>query len=159
MASLYSTKVTASGGRHGSIRSEDGLLDLKLALPRALGGSGDATNPEKLFAGGYAACFENALLHVSRDAGHRFADDDIDVGAKIDLSRNETGAFVLAAALAVTMAGINQQTAERLVQGAHASCPEYTPTSRTSTRGEEGFTPGEARIAPTRTAIRPSVST
>ena len=58
MASLYSTKVTASGGRHGSIRSEDGLLDLKLALPRALGGRGDATNPEQLFAGGYAACFE-----------------------------------------------------------------------------------------------------
>ena len=73
MVSLYSTKVIASGGRHGSIRSEDGLLDLKLALPRALGGRGDATNPEQLFAGGYAACFENALLHVSRDAGHRFA--------------------------------------------------------------------------------------
>src|SRR5271163_1142074 len=76
MASLYSTKVSASGGRRGSIRSEDGLLDLKLALPRALGGRGDATNPEQLFAGGYAACFENALLHVSRDAGHRFADAD-----------------------------------------------------------------------------------
>ena len=121
MASLYSTKVTASGGRRGSIRSEDGLLDLKLALPRALGGRGDATNPEQLFAGGYAACFENALLHVSRDAGHRFADDDIDVVATIDLSRNGTGGFVVAAA--VTIAGINQLTAERLVQGAHAICP------------------------------------
>ena len=124
MACLYSTKVTASGGRHGSIRSEDGLLDLKLALPRALGGRGDATNPEQLFAGGYAACFENALLHVSRDAGHRFADDDIE----IDLSRNETGGFVLAAALAVTMAGIDQQTTERLVQGAHAICPYSNAT-------------------------------
>ena len=98
MSSLYSTKVTASGGRHGSIRSEDGLLDLKLALPRALGARGDATNPEQLFAGGYAACFENAILHVSRDAGHRFADDDIDVVARIDPGRNETGSFVLAAA-------------------------------------------------------------
>ena len=87
MASPYSTKVTASGGRHGSIRSEDGLLDLKLALPRALGGRGDATNPEQLFAGGYAACFENALLHVSRDAGHRF--DDVDVVARILLGRLE----------------------------------------------------------------------
>ena len=122
MASLYSTKVTASGGRHGSIRSEDGLLDLKLALPRALGGRGDATNPEQLFAGGYAACFENAILHVSRDAGHRFADDNIDVAARIDL-RNETGGFVLSAALAVMIAGIDQQTAERLVQAAHAICP------------------------------------
>jgi lipoyl-dependent peroxiredoxin len=123
VASLYSTRVTASGGRHGSIRSEDGLLDLRLALPRELGGKGDATNPEQLFAGGYAACFENALLHVSRDAGHRFADDDIDVVARIDLSRNKTGGFVLAAALAVTIAGIDRQTAERLVQGAHAICP------------------------------------
>jgi lipoyl-dependent peroxiredoxin len=123
MASLYSTKVTASGGRHGSICSEDGLLDLKLALPRALGGRGDATNPEQLFAGGYAACFENAILHVSRDAGHRFADDDIDVAARIDLGRNETGGFVLTAALAVMIAGIDQQTAERLVQATHAICP------------------------------------
>src|SRR5258707_2051221 len=128
MASLYSTKVTASGGRHGSIRSEDGLLDLKLALPRALGGRGDATNPEQLFAGGYAACFENALLHVSRDAGHRFGDDDIDVVARIDLSRNETGGFVLPAALAVTMAGIDQQTAERLLQGTHAIRPYSNAT-------------------------------
>ena len=122
MASLYSTKVTASGGRHGSIRSEDGLLDLKLALPRALGGKGDATNPEQLFAGGYAACFENALLHVSRDGGHRFADDDIDVVARIGLGRNGKG-FVVAAALGVIITGIDQETAERLVEGAHAICP------------------------------------
>jgi lipoyl-dependent peroxiredoxin len=92
-------------------------------MPRTLGGRGDATNPEQLFASGYAACFEDALLHVSRDAGHRFADDDIDVVAKIDLSRNEAGGFLLAAVLAVTIAGIDEQAAERLVQGAHASCP------------------------------------
>lgn len=122
MAGLYSARVTASGGRYGSIRSEDGLLNLKLALPRALGGRGDATNPEQLFAGGYAACFENALLHVSRDGGHRFADDDIDVVASIDLGRNGKG-LVVAAALAATIAGIDQQTAERLVEGAHAICP------------------------------------
>jgi hypothetical protein len=61
MSTLYSTKVTATGCRHGHIRSEDGLLDMKLALPSELGGKGDATNPETLFAGGYAASFENAL--------------------------------------------------------------------------------------------------
>src|ERR1700731_2531992 len=105
MASLYSTKVPSTGGRHGSIRSADGLLDLNPPLPRALGGRGDATNPEQLCAGGYAACFENAPLHVSRDAGHRFADDEIDVVARIDLGRNETGGFVLAAALAATVVG------------------------------------------------------
>jgi Ohr subfamily peroxiredoxin len=76
---LYSTKVAATGGRNGSIRSDDGLLDLNLALSRTLGGKGDATNPEQLFAGGYAACFENALLRVSREARHHFADDDVEV--------------------------------------------------------------------------------
>ena len=120
---VYSTKVTATGGRHGTIRSEDGLLDLKLALPRTLGGKGDATNPEQLFAGGYAACFENALFHVSREARRHFADSDIEVVAQIGLSRNESGAFLLSAALAVTMAGVDQKTAEKLADGAHAICP------------------------------------
>ena len=120
---VYSTKVTATGGRHGTIRSEDGLLDLKLALPRTLGGKGDATNPEQLFAGGYAACFENALFHVSREARRHFADSDIEVVAQIGLSRNESGAFLLSAALAVTMAGVDQKMAEQLVNGAHAICP------------------------------------
>src|SRR5579863_5630499 len=92
---LYVTKVTASGGRHGHIRSEDGLLDLRLALPRELGGKGDATNPEQLFAGGYAACFEYALLRVSREAGIRFADPDVEVTAEVGIRRNDAGTFVL----------------------------------------------------------------
>jgi Ohr subfamily peroxiredoxin len=108
MASLYSTKVTTSGGRHGSIRSENGLLGVKLALPQALGGRADATNPEQLFAGDYAARLENALLHVSRDAGR-----DIELGARIDLSRNETGGFVLAAGLPGTIVGIDQSEGSR----------------------------------------------
>ena len=54
MSDLYVTKVTATGGRHGHIRSEDGLLDLNLALPKSLGGPGGATNPEQLFAAGYS---------------------------------------------------------------------------------------------------------
>jgi Ohr subfamily peroxiredoxin len=120
---VYSTKVSATGGRHGSIRSDDGLLDLKLALPKTLGGKGDATNPEQLFAGGYAACFENALFHVSREARRHFADGDIEVVAQIGLSRNDSGAFVLSAALAVTIAGVDQKTAAQLVEGAHAICP------------------------------------
>ena len=120
---VYTTQVTATGGRHGTIHSEDGLLDLKLALPRTLGGKGDATNPEQLFAGGYAACFENALFHVSREARRHFADSDIEVVAQIGLSRDESGAFLLSAALAVTMAGVDQKTAEHLVDGAHAICP------------------------------------
>jgi osmotically inducible protein OsmC len=122
-STLYSTKVTATGGRHGQIRSEDGLLDMKLALPRQLGGRGDATNPEQLFAGGYAACFENALLRVSREAGLRFADEDVKVTAEVGLSRNESGGFVLSAALAVTVTGVDQKKAEELVESAHKICP------------------------------------
>jgi osmotically inducible protein OsmC len=120
---IYSAKVTATGGRHGVIRSDDGLLDLKLALPKTLGGKGDATNPEQLFAGGYAACFENALLHVSRQAGRRFADGDVQVVAEIGLSRNTSDVFVLSAALAVTIAGVDEKTAGQLVESAHAICP------------------------------------
>jgi lipoyl-dependent peroxiredoxin len=123
MSALYTTKVAATGGRHGQIHSEDGLLDLKLALPRQLGGRGDATNPETLFAGGYAACFENAILHISRDARLRFADEDIGVIAEIGLSRGDSGGFVLSASLAVTIAGVDQKTAEELVESAHKICP------------------------------------
>jgi lipoyl-dependent peroxiredoxin len=123
MSALYTTKVTAAGGRHGHIRSEDGLLDVNLALPRQLGGKGDATNPETLFAGGYAACFENAILHVSRNEGLKFADEDVEIIAEIGLSRNESGGFVLSAALAVTIIGVDQKKAEELVAAAHKICP------------------------------------
>ncbi len=123
MKALYTTKVTATGGRHGHIHSEDGLLDSKLALPRELGGKGDATNPETLFAGGYAACFENAILHVARNEGLRFADEDVEVVSEIGLGSNESGGFVLSAALAVTIAGVDQKKAEDLVAAAHKICP------------------------------------
>jgi len=123
MKPLYTTRATAVGGRHGHIHSEDGLLNMQLALPRELGGKGDATNPETLFAGGYSACFENAFLRVSREAGLRIRDEDVEVTAEIGLSRNETGGFVLSAALAVTVAGIDQNKAEDLVQSAHKICP------------------------------------
>jgi osmotically inducible protein OsmC len=82
-----------------------------------------ATNPEQLFAGGYAACFENALLRVARQAGQRLADGDVEVVAEIGLSRNEADAYVLSAALAITIAGVDQQTADELVRGADAICP------------------------------------
>ncbi|AZO74386.1 MAG: organic hydroperoxide resistance protein [Mesorhizobium sp.] len=123
MTILYSTKVTATGGRKGTIRSEDGILNLKLAIPKELGGVGGATNPEQLFAGGYAACFENALLRVARQSGHRFADGDVIVVAEIGLSRNEADAFVLHASLAITVSGVDQTTAEELVRNADAICP------------------------------------
>jgi Ohr subfamily peroxiredoxin len=123
MCHLYQTKVTASGGRHGSIRSEDGLLALSLAMPKSLGGPGGATNPEQLFAGGYAACFENALLRVAREARVPLADPDVKVTAEIGLDRNTANAFVLSAALNVIIAGITREQAEDLVHRADVICP------------------------------------
>ncbi|MFD2055476.1 organic hydroperoxide resistance protein [Mesorhizobium calcicola] len=128
MTILYSTRVTATGGRKGTIRSEDGILDLRLAIPKELGGMGGATNPEQLFAGGYAACFENALLRVARQSGHRFADGDVKVVAEIGLSRNQADAFLLHATLVVSIAGVDRPTAELLVCGADAICPYSNAT-------------------------------
>lgn len=123
MSALYSTKVTAIGGRSGRVHSEDGLLDLSLALPSALGGKGGATNPEQLFAAGYAACFENAVIHVTRNKDARVSDDDIVVVADVGLSPNGSGGFGLSVSLDVTIAGLDQATAEEIVQAAHAVCP------------------------------------
>ena len=111
MSTLYSTKVTAIGGRSGTIRSEDGLLDLQLALPTSLGGKGGATNPEQLFAAGYAACFENAVIHVTRGKAEKVKDDDIVVVADVGLSPNASGGFVLSVALDVTITGLDQASA------------------------------------------------
>ncbi len=88
MNHLYTTKVTAVGGRSGSIKSEDGILDLPLAMPKELGGKGGATNPEQLFAAGYAACFENAVIHVSRAMVDKVRDNDIEVTGEVGLLPN-----------------------------------------------------------------------
>jgi osmotically inducible protein OsmC len=92
-------------------------------MPRSLGGKGGATNPEQMFAGGYAACFENALLRVSRQAGQRIGENDVQVVAEVGLSRNAADAFVLSVALTITVAGVEQATAESLVEAADAICP------------------------------------
>lgn len=123
MSHLYMTKVTAIGGRAGSVKSDDGLLALNLALPAGLGGKGGATNPEQLFAAGYAACFENAVIHVSRTMATKVRDNDIEVAATVGLLPNGAGGFVLSVALDVVITGLAQAQAEQIVQAAHAVCP------------------------------------
>lgn len=123
MSALYTTKVTAVGGRSGTVRSEDGILDLSLAMPKELGGKGGATNPEQLFAAGYAACFENAVIHVTRGKAVKVRDDDIEVIADVGLQPAAGGGFALTVALDVTIAGVDQAQAQEIVQAAHAVCP------------------------------------
>jgi organic hydroperoxide reductase OsmC/OhrA len=90
MQALCTASATAVGGRSGSIRSSNGVLDLKLAYPKELGGPGGAaTNPEQLFAAGYAACFENALLRVARERKQPIRESGITANAAI--GRNDQG--------------------------------------------------------------------
>ncbi|HEY9216020.1 MAG TPA: organic hydroperoxide resistance protein [Ancylobacter sp.] len=123
MSTLYSTTVTAVGGRNGTARSDDGLLDLRLALPNGLGGKGGATNPEQLFAAGYAACFGNAVIHVTRNKERKIKDDDVEVVATVAMSPNGSGGFGLSVKLDVTIAGVEQTTAEEILADAHKACP------------------------------------
>lgn len=123
MSALYSTRVTAIGGRSGTIASDDGLLDLPLALPKELGGKGGATNPEQLFAAGYAACFENAVIHVTRNKDAKVKDDDIVVIGTVGMEPNGSGGFALTVGLDVTITGLDQAVAEEVVEAAHQVCP------------------------------------
>lgn len=128
MSALYSTQVTAIGGRSGTVRSDDGLLDLRLALPKALGGAGDATNPEQLFAAGYAACFGNAVIHVTRNKAKKIEDGDVDVIATVGLAPDGSGGFNLTVSLGVTIAGVDRALAEAIVAEAHKVCPYSNAT-------------------------------
>ena len=82
---LYQTKVVTTGGRNGTARSEDGLLELELSLPSSLGGKGNHTNPEQLFAAGYASCFANAIIHVARSKKIHLREADVEVSATVKL--------------------------------------------------------------------------
>tara|TARA_B100000678_G_C17849694_1_gene358673 strand:+ start:141 stop:566 length:426 start_codon:yes stop_codon:yes gene_type:complete len=123
MSHLYKTRVNAYGGRSGTIKSEDGILDMPLALPKELGGKGGATNPEQLFAAGYAACFENAVIHVTRTQADKVRDEDIEVSCEVGLAPNDEDGFKLVVALDVEIAGVEQSKAEEIVKAAHTVCP------------------------------------
>lgn len=123
MKHLYNTRVTAIGGRNGTVRSDDGILDMTLSIPKALGGQGGSTNPEQLFAAGYAACFENAVIHVSRSHSDRVKDKDIEVQCVVGLVSNDIGGFLLDVTLDVKIANLDQTRAEEIVTAAHAVCP------------------------------------
>ena len=133
MQVLYTATAKAIGGRSGSVRSSDGVLDLGLALPKELGGPGGAaTNPEQLFAAGYAACFENALLRVARERKAPIRESS--VTAHVGIGREEDGFFRLAVALEVSVPGRDRAEVEEMVRVAHE---EVCPYSR-ATRGNIG---------------------
>jgi lipoyl-dependent peroxiredoxin len=121
MAALYTTRARAVGGRAGHVESADGLLRVDLAMPAELGGAGGATNPEQLFAAGYAACFESALRLIARR--EKLALRDAAVTATVELLPTAEGGFQLGVALHAEVSGVDQAAAESLVHAAHAVCP------------------------------------
>jgi osmotically inducible protein OsmC len=124
MPVLYTAQSTATGGRTGSAKSSDGRLDLTLDTPKELGGSGGAgTNPEQLFAAGYAACFIGALKFVAgKDKVAIPADTTVTAEVGIG-PRADGGGFELTIALNVAIPGLDKATAEDLVAKAHVVCP------------------------------------
>ncbi|MFE7775684.1 organic hydroperoxide resistance protein [Streptomyces sp. NPDC057445] len=123
---MYSAEATAHGGRDGYVTSHDGRIDLRLAMPPALGGDGDGTNPEQLFAAGYSSCFHNALVLVGRRAGYDLKRST--VAAKVGIGPNKARGYGLAVSLSVSLPLLDQQLAAELVDAAHQVCPYSNAT-------------------------------
>lgn len=121
MKALYTTTAKTHGGRSGHVESTDGLLSLNLAMPKELGGQGGATNPEQLFAAGYAACFESAIRHIARM--QKIPLEDAAMTAQVSLYPTPEQGFKLGVELHALITGLNQTDAEALVAKAHQVCP------------------------------------
>ncbi|SDW06912.1 peroxiredoxin, Ohr subfamily [Arthrobacter sp. yr096] len=128
MKTLYTAEALASGeGRDGNARTNDGKLDVALASPVELGGNGEGTNPEQLFAAGYAACFHSALRLVGRK--ERVDLSDSAVAAKIHFGAlTDSEGYGLAAELEIALPALDRSTAEQLMEKAHQICPYSNAT-------------------------------
>lgn len=127
MNTLYTATVNATGdGRNGHVTSDDGLIDIDLKIPTSMGGEGGASNPEQLFAAGYAACFHSALKVVG---GRAKADvSGTEVSATVGIGATDTGGFALEVELDVSIPNVDRATAESLVAQAHEVCPYSNAT-------------------------------
>jgi lipoyl-dependent peroxiredoxin len=124
----YSTRATATGGRDGSAKSEDGRFAAKLSTPKELGGAGgDGTNPEQLFAAGYSACFIGALKVAGGQLKVRVP-DDTQVTATVGIGPRSEGGFGITADLEVSLPGLDRADAQALVEAAHQICPYSNAT-------------------------------
>jgi len=127
MKKLYTANATATGGREGRTKSDDGVLDFKIEIPKEMGGPGGAyTNPEQLFAAGYAACFDSALNHVARSQKIKLKGTK--VNASVSIGKNDSDGFSLAVDLAVSIPEIEREAAQKLLESAHQVCPYSNAT-------------------------------
>ena len=138
MKVLYTAEATSTGGREGHVRSADGVLDLDVAPPAELGGPGGITNPEQLFAAGYAACFDNALIRAGRRM--KLSADNAVVTARVGLGALEGGRFGLSVELLVALPDLDEADGQALLEAAHQVCP-YSNATR-------GNIPVDVRLVP-----------
>jgi osmotically inducible protein OsmC len=127
MKTLYTIKATSVGGRNGHVRSDYNLIDADVRLPKALGGKDDEhLTPEVFFAAGYAACFDNAVMHIIRM--EKVISEQPVVTAKVDLLYLDSGMVGLAVELLVEIPGLDHEIAAELVRKAHQICPYSNAT-------------------------------
>lgn len=127
---LYTAHATATGGRNGHARSDDGKLDLTLASPKELGGNGAGTNPEQLFAAGYAACFIGAMKFAAgQDKSLPQVPENTSVSAAVGIGPRVDKGFGLAVELVVDLPGVARAAAEALIAQADTICP-YSHATR-----------------------------
>lgn len=122
----YTAHAHTTGGREGRSVSDDGMLDVKLAPPKAMGGAGNATNPEQLFAAGYSACFMGAIKHVAASKKVTVPADAY-IDASIDIGPIPAG-FGIAAKLVISLPGLDRAVAQDLIDAAHQVCPYSNAT-------------------------------
>lgn len=123
---VYTADVTVTGGRGGHATSSDGALDINLCPPGAKA-QDPGTNPEQLFAAGYAACFQSAMFGAAKQAG--LHPDDITVRSEVSLGKSGDEAWGLAVRLTVIVPGADLTTIDEIAQAAHARCP-YSRATR-----------------------------
>ena len=127
METMYTAKATATGGRNGHVKSEDGALDIDVRIPQSMGGpKGTYLNPEIMFAGGYAACFGSALDGIIR--AEKVKTGTTTVTAEVNIGKLDNGGYGLAVTLDVNVPEVDQQKAQELVEKAHQVCPYSNAT-------------------------------
>jgi lipoyl-dependent peroxiredoxin len=128
MSALYTAVATATGGRNGHTRSSDGVVDLDTSIPKDMGGPGaaGATNPEQLFAAGYAACFCSAIEYVARM--QKTPVSGTQVTAHVGIGAKAGGGFELMVTLEAHIPGLDASAAHALVEAAHQVCPYSNAT-------------------------------
>ena len=127
MKAIYTINATATGGRNGQVKSENGIIDLEVRYPKSLGGANDEyANPKMLFAAGYSACFDSALNLIIKK--EKIQTGETSVTAQVSIGQIENGGFGLEAELHANIPGVSMDEAQSLIEKAHQVCPYSNAT-------------------------------